>query len=366
MCTVIWPHNTNCVQGKRSGQNSVTECNSRISHGSITSSCVSDAPYDQPSGSTDECAACAVHLKERSKHTCCWTTSSIDTSPCNSPAAHVQRGHSVEGQLRNVKVAIYVDPLQPTRQLTIHAVAQYHGSSSNRLSTSWRYRSVELARCFVKELLYAIHYDLETRWRGKSEAQCVWRRNLINPNTSVDDSEAFPMDALMKSDDFTTFDLCDIKDVPQTPSNDNHFYHQTISPRDTDSMYSMRSVASFECASTTEIGARIIDVEWGRGFRWGGDDEYDSDRDGMIHIEGMCVMPDPRPQPPVWVDNVGHPQQPLFEDVESFAHSISNLNRTVAFGLVKNRHRDDAETPWRIAQFESRHVQVRIPLDWSQ
>lgn len=104
----------------------VTECNSRISHGSITSSCVSDAPYDQPSGSTDECAACAVHLKERSKHTCCWTTSSIDTSPCSSPAAHVQRGHSVEGQLRHVKVAIYVDPLQPTRQLTIHAVAQFN------------------------------------------------------------------------------------------------------------------------------------------------------------------------------------------------------------------------------------------------
>lgn len=287
---------------------SMTDCatTSRMSQGSVSSSASVIEEGADELMARDECAR--VH------------TTDVAASP--SYVAHA-RGIAVEGLLKHAHVDVHVER---GGQLCVHAIAEYHGSSTSitRFALpNWRYRHAELARLFVKEMLFEVYRQLCVRWGAPVSADRVWRR-------------------CMSSND----------------ENTQNCALDSITPRDTESI---RSTASFECAACTEIGARVTDIEWGRGFRWGGDDEYNPTTDGAIHVEGMCIMPDQRPPRPVWEHDHGGCQQAILTDVAAFALDINAASSCVAFGTTRNAYRVDENDPWRIAQFECRQVQIRLP-----
>lgn len=209
----------------------------------------------------------------------------------------------VESRLSNVTVTIQ---REPNKRISITAGAAYHGQHTSmrcaQLNTNrWKFRHVELARAMLKEFVYELYLKLAT----KPTVHQSWRDELVHESPCEE--------------------VLDLKD--------------------------------------DAIGASVQNIEWGCGFRWGGDSNYDPQRDGNVILQAGCVLNDLHPAPPVWEARKPTPILTPFEDLEMLRESITACSNSVSIGVIRDKRSNDAYShPWCIACFECSRVIVKLPI----
>lgn len=217
------------------------------------------------------------------------------------------KGTSVRGILSDLKMTV-----QKThnRRIMISANAAYHGKDTTlRLQTPdverWKFRHTELARAMLKEVVYELHAFLNRQHGVPTTISRTWRDEL---------SQEHPTEIVL-----------DLK-------NDI-------------------------------IGACVKEIEWGRGFRWGGDAGYDPMVDGEIRVEASCVMADRTPTRPVWEPPSSTTTlSTTFHDLDFLKESVAAHSDSVVFGRLKHTSDEDECHPWSIASFECSRVMLNVPV----
>jgi hypothetical protein len=209
----------------------------------------------------------------------------------------------VEGRLSNVIISIQ---REPDKRISITADATYHGQNTGvrgtrLIDTRWKYRHVEIARALLKEFVHELYLELTT----KPSIKRSWRDELV---------QEFPCEEVL-----------DLKD--------------------------------------DVIGASVQNIQWARGFRWGGDANYDPQIDGDVLLRAGCMLNDHKPAPPVWEPRSSVSSTTSFDDLEAVRESITARSGSISIGAVRDKRSVDAYGhPWCVARFECSCVIVKLPI----
>lgn len=209
----------------------------------------------------------------------------------------------LEGRLSNVTVTIQ---REPNKRISIAADATYHGQNTSVKCAQfnhsrWKYRHVEIARAMLKEFVHELYLKLTT----KPTIKRSWRDELMQESPCEE--------------------VLDLKD--------------------------------------DAIGASIQNIQWARGFRWGGDASYDPRVDGDIMLRAGCMLNDYKPAPPVWEARPPSSSSTPFDDLEVARESITACSESISIGVIRDKRTVDAYShPWCIACFECSRVIVKLPI----
>ena len=293
-------------------QRTDTDCDTtRFSLGSVASSFSST--HDTTIGSGAESLERSKHDTHRYPR----NTSHVSSTSLMNMMIMSKRP-CLQGRLSSSLIKIYLSQSfswSKCPQIQIQISGTYQGKSTWTDGTSWRHRHSELAQTMTKEVLYQLLciVHMKTHQNPPTTDMCEWRR-LLRCQT-----------------------LCDELDEESITNDEN-------------------------TPNSLNIQANVTHIEWGRGFRWGGDALYDPNVDGNIHVQGSCIFDDQRPQPPIWQlskHNTSDSYESLITPNDILTHINSN-SQTVAFGHVEDCHHEKTESPWHIATLSCSYIQVKL------
>ena len=204
---------------------------------------------------------------------------------------------AAEGRLHDVCVNLEWNEHASPAHVMLTAQAKCHGRTVKSRDPTWRGRHVEVSRLLVRELLTALRAGLEECLPELSVASMCssFDGARLEPDPDGDDMnrnirQRSRSRSRSRSRDIEVFVQNEAGlSVSGTSASDE--MSEISQADDDDGAYVPPAVQNSECDDAP--GVRVVDVEWGRKVRWGGDAAYDPRVDGSIALHGACSLEDP-------------------------------------------------------------------------